>query len=97
MSDNDAPKSAIEIAMEKLKARGDYTERRLSNEQKAEIAEARSRCKAKIAELEIQQESKMQTATSLEELEKLRAELSAEKDRLNEETERKVEEIRSRD
>lgn len=97
MSDEDAPKSAVEIAMEKLKARGDYTERRLSNEQKAEIAELRNRYKAKIAELEIHQESTLQTATTFEEVETLRAELSAERDRLNEEAESKVEEIRSRD
>ena len=97
MSDEDTPKSAVEIAMEKLKARGDYTERRLSNEQKAEIADLRSRYKAKIAELEIHQESKLQMATTPEEVETLRTELTVERDRLNEAAESKVEEIRSRD
>lgn len=95
MSDEE-PKSAIEIAMEKLRARGDFAETALSNEQKAEIAETRSFYRAKIAELEIQQESKMKAAASLDELEALRDELAREKERLNEEMEKKVRAVRQR-
>ena len=89
----DEPKSAVEIAMEKLRAKG-YEEKVLSDDQKAEIAEIRSRTKAKIAELEIQQESKMRQATTLEELEALRKELSIEKQKLNEKMEDKVRKVR---
>jgi hypothetical protein len=94
MSDDDAPKSAFEIAMEKLRARGDYEETKLTDAQKAEIAEVRSRYRARIAELEIESGSKLATAASLEELETLKAELTSEKGRLNREMEEKVEKIR---
>ena len=93
--DDDAPKSAVELAMEKLRARGDFEEVKLTDEQKAAIAVVRSRCRAQIAELEIQQESKLRAATSFEEVEALRAELKKEKDRLEEEMEKKVSEIRA--
>ncbi len=58
MSDDDAPKSAVELAMEKLRMRGDYEEVKLTDEQKAEIADIRSRCHAQIAKLEIQHEAR---------------------------------------
>lgn len=90
-----APKTAVEIAMEKLRARGDYQESVLSDEQKQKIAEVRSRYKAKIAELEIKHQSKLDAAASLEELEQLKQELIQEKSRLNEEMENKVHAIRS--
>ena len=51
MSDDEAPKSAVELAMEKLRASG-FEETKLTDDQKAEIAELRSRCRASIAELE---------------------------------------------
>ena len=53
MSDKGAPKSAYELAMEKLKARGDYEEKKLTSKQKAAIADIRSRYRARIAEAEI--------------------------------------------
>ena len=94
MSDDEgAPKSAVELAMEKLRARG-FEEKILSDEQKSEIAEIRSRYRAKVAELEIQYEPKLRAAVSLEELESLESELRKEKARLEEEMERKVSEVR---
>jgi len=95
MSEDEGPKSAIELAMEKLRASGDYEETTLSQEQKTKIADVRSLCTSKIAELEIQQEAKMQQATSLEDLNALKEELSREKARLSEEMERKVQTIRA--
>jgi hypothetical protein len=95
MSDEGAPKSAYEIAMEKLKARGGFEERKLTDKQKAVIADIRSRYRARIAETEIQHQSKVKTVSSYEELEKLQAELAREKDRLNSEMEEKVQEVRS--
>jgi hypothetical protein len=90
----DEPKSAIELAMEKLRARGDFVETPLTDAQKAEIAETRSFYRARIAELEIQEESKMRQATSLEELEAMKEALAKEKERLNQEMEDKVRRIR---
>ena len=57
--------------MEKLRARGDFTETSLTDEQKAEIADIRSLYKSKIAELEIHEATKMKQAATLEELENL--------------------------
>ncbi len=96
MSDDEAPKSAVELAMEKLRASG-FEETKLTDDQKAEIAELRSRCRASIAELEIQQESKMQSVGSMEELGLLRAELTKEKARLEEAMEKKVSAVRGRE
>jgi hypothetical protein len=92
----DEPKSAVEIAMEKLRARGDFSEKPLTDEQKAEIAEIRTRYKAKIAELEIRQQDKMKKASSFEELEGLREELLKEKAGLNEKMEADVRKVRDR-
>jgi hypothetical protein len=95
MSDEGAPKSAFELAMEKLKSRGDLEPKPLTDEQKRAIAEIRSRYRARIAETEIQNQAKLKAATSYEELEKIQAELAREKERLNSEMEEKVEEVRS--
>lgn len=95
MSDEGAPKSAYELAMEKLKTRGGYEERKLTDEQKKEIADIRSRYRARIAQAEIGHQSKLSSVSSYEELEKLKSELAREKERLNAEMEEKVEEVRS--
>ncbi len=96
MSDDEAPKSAVELAMEKLRADG-FEEKKLTDDQKAEIADIRSRCRAKIAEFEIQQEAKMQAVASMEELELLRTEMSREKERLEREMETKVSAVREQE
>ena len=95
MSDEGAPKSAYELAMEKLKSRGDYEEKKLTAEQKAAIADIRSRYRARVAEAEIGHQAKLAAVTSYEELEKVRNELAREKERLNAEMEEKVEEVRA--
>ncbi len=95
MSEDDEPKSAVELAMEKLRARGDFTETSLTDAQKAEIADIRSLYQSKIAELEIHEAAKMRQAATLEELEALKEALAKEKERLNQEMEDKVKEARS--
>ena len=95
MPEDDEPKSAVELAMEKLRARGDFTETSLTDAQKAEIADIRSLYKSKIAEHEIHEAAKMQKATTLEELETMKEALAKEKERLSREMEKKVEQIRS--
>jgi len=90
----DEPKSAMELAMEKLRARGDFVETLLTDAQKADIADTRSFYRARIAELEIQEESKMKQVATLEELQALKEALANEKERLNQEMENKVQRIR---
>ncbi len=92
----DEPKSAIEIAMEKLRARGDYDEQPLSDEQKAKIADIRSLYRSKIAEFEIKQQDKIAKATSYEELQSFQEELVREKARLNDKVESEVKKVRKR-
>ena len=82
--------------MEKLRARDDFEEVKLTDEQKAEIADIRSRTRAQIAELEIQQDAKLRVAGAFEEVEILGAELKKEKERLEGEMESKVSEVRAR-
>jgi hypothetical protein len=90
----DEPKSAVEIAMEKLRARGDFSQKQLTDAQKAEIAEIRTRYKARIAELEIKQQDKINKASSYEEIESFKEELVKEKIRLNEKMEAEVRKVR---
>ena len=96
MPEEDEPKSAFEIAMEKLKAAGDNITS-LTDAQKAEIAEIRSRFRAKVAELEIRHQDQMKKAVaqgSMEEIEKLRQQLTAEKARLHQDEEKQVQKAR---
>ena len=97
MPEEDEPKSAFEIAMEKLKATGDTNPVSLTDAQKAEIAEIRSRFRAKVAELEIRHQDQMKQAVaqrSVEEIEKLRQQLTAEKARLHRDEENLVQKAR---
>ena len=62
MSTDDKPKSAVELAMERLRrkdADSGVTERPTTDEQKAAIAEARNLHASKVAELEILHRSKV--------------------------------------
>ena len=95
MSDDDEPKTAVELAMEKLEARDDFKEVKLTDEQKVEIADIRSCYRAQIAELEIQHEGQVPAVGSFEEAEVLRAELKKEKQRLEEEMEERVSDVRA--
>ena len=94
MGDEETPKSAVELAMEKMKSLGDETP--LTDKKRAEIAEVRSLYRAKIAEVEIHQAAKISQGGSPEDIETLRSELSTEKRRLNEDMEKKVQRIRTR-
>lgn len=82
--------------MEKLRAQDGFEEVKLTDEQKAEIADIRSRYRAQIAEFEIQHESKLGAIASYDEADVLRAELKKEKQRLEDEMEKKVAEVRER-
>ena len=96
---NDAPKSAYELAMERLRKKDQdagVVERPLSEEQKAAIADARKFYEAKVAEREILHRDALRKAKSHEEIEKLNAELAQDRDRLTRDRDRKIEDIRGR-
>ena len=96
---DDAPKSAFELAMERLRQKdkeGGVVERPLSDEQKAAIAEARSVYEARVAEREILHRDALRKATSHEAVAKLIEELAQDRDRLVRDRDRKISEIRQR-
>jgi ABC-type polar amino acid transport system ATPase subunit len=94
------PKSAYEIALEKLRAqdreRGERAPAPLSDGQKRRIAEARARCQARIAEREILfREERAKAGEDPEALQKLDDEHAAEHRRFEEERDREIEAIRN--
>lgn len=96
MSD-DAPKSAYELAMERLRKMDkeqSVEERPLTAKQKAAIAEARQFHQAKAAEREILHQAAMAAARTHEEVDKLNEELRRDQERLTSDRDRKIAEIR---
>ena len=94
---NDAPKSAYELAMERLRQKdkeASIDDRPLTDAQKAGIAEARRVYQAKIAELEILHQSALRGARTHEEVEALNENLRRDKDRFASDRDRKIAEIR---
>jgi hypothetical protein len=94
-----APKSAYELAMERLRQKdkeGGVVERPLSDVQKAAIADARQIYDAKTAEREILHRDALRKAKTPEEIAKLNEELAIDRDRLARDRDRKIAEIRSR-
>lgn len=98
MSSDFEPKSAYELAMERLKkkdAEEGVEHRPLTEAQKAAIAEVRSQYQAKLADLEIRHEPIARAAAidpgAVAELE---AEYRRERQRLVEERDRKIQKIR---
>ena len=75
---SDAPKSALELAMERLKkkdAEAGVEQKVLTDEQRAAIAEARNLCEARIAERRIMHQSQTAAVFDPQELEQRREEL----------------------
>jgi hypothetical protein len=96
MSD-DRPKSAFELAMERLRQKdkeASIEDRPLTDEQKAAIAEARQFYKAKVAEREILHQAALRAAGTHEEIERLNEELRRDQERLANDRDRKIAEIR---
>ena len=94
---DDAPKSAFELAMERLrqkdKAAG-IDERALTAAQKAAIVEARQVYEAKVAEREILHQAALRAASTHEEVERLNEDLRRDKERVASDRDRKITEIR---
>jgi hypothetical protein len=98
MSTDDRPKSAVELAMERLRqkdADSGVVELPITNSQRAAIAEARSLHASKVAELEILQRSR--TAGMYDPAARAQAEEEYRRDlqRLNDDLDRKVRQIRA--
>ncbi|HEY7140556.1 MAG TPA: hypothetical protein VIE44_10685 [Methylomirabilota bacterium] len=91
------PKSAYELAMERLRQKdkeGGVVERPLSDAQKAAIAEARRVYEAKMAEREILHRAALRQAKTAEEVQKLNEELTQDRGRFARDRDRKIAEIR---
>lgn len=96
MSD-ESPKSAYELAMERLRkqdADAGVVEQKLSAEQKAAIAEARSIYEARMAELQILQRDKRFTVRDAAELQAMDDEYRRDMERYASERDAKIKKIR---
>jgi len=93
----DGPKSAFELAMERLRLKdkeAGVDEHPLTDAQKATIAEARQVYEARVAEREILHQDALRKATTYEEVERLNEEFRRDKDRLATDRDRKTAEAR---
>ena len=98
MTDDSGPKSSLELAMERLRqkdAEAGVTNRVLSDQEKAAIAEVRNFYEAKLAEIEVLHQSRVQRIPDPSAREALDAEWRADRERLTAERDRKVARIRS--
>jgi hypothetical protein len=100
VSDDEAPKSALELAMARLRKQdkdAGVLEKPVSDEQRAKIAEIRSFYEAKLAEREILHRSALQkTDEEPEAVQALEDEYRRDRERLASERDRKIEEARAR-
>ena len=97
MSDS-GPKSAFELAMDRLRRKDEEegrVERPLSAAQKARIAEVRTIYEARIAELEVMHRSALRQTVEPAAREELEAGYHRERERLAAERDEKIERIRS--
>jgi hypothetical protein len=97
LSDDDAPKTAYELILERLKKKDreeGVEERPLTDEQRARIAEVRKVYEARLAEREILYQSSRRRARDPEELERLDEEYRRDRERTTSERDRKIEDAR---
>src|ERR1700757_2841449 len=95
----DAPKTAYELAMERLRAldqQSGVVKAKLSEAQKREIAEARRVATARLAEREILFKDVMGKTQDAAEREKAEREYQIDRQRINDDCERAMESIRNR-
>ncbi len=97
---NDEPKSAIELAMARLKkqdADAGVTEHPLTDEQKAAITEIRKTYAAKLAQEEILYQTKLMSSADHDARQQIEEHYRRDVERLNHDRDRKVEKIRTPD
>ena len=98
MADDEAPKSAYELAMARLKKKdkeAGVDDSPLTEEQRAKIAEARNVAEAKFAEREILYNASAAKTFDPEAREKLDEEYRRDRERIASDRDRKIQEIRS--
>lgn len=94
---DEAPKSALELAMERLKkqdAEAGVVEHKLTDAQKSAIAEARSIHEARVAELQILHRGKQLAAVEPQDIEKIEQEYRRDLERLASDRDAKIKKIR---
>ena len=97
MADDDAPKSAYEIALERLKQKDreeGIEERPLTDEQRGEIAEARSQYEARVAEREILHQASLRKTGDPAERETLEQRYRRDRERFASDRDGKIRKIR---
>ena len=97
MSQDDAPKSALELAMERLRRKDEaagIAQTTLTDEQKAAIAEVRSLYGARLAQADLEYQDKSRVTFDPAVLEALDVEYRRERERLTAEMEAKIEKAR---
>lgn len=98
MADGGTPKTAYELAMERLRkhdADAGIEPRSVTEEQKAAIAEIRNFYQAKIAELEVLHQGRLRATVDPEERAAREAEYRRDRERLTSERDHKIEKARS--
>ena len=99
MADEEAPRSAYELAMERLRQKdkeAGVDERPLTPEQREAIEEARKVAEARFAEREILYHSALKGVMDPESRQKLEEEYRRDRERIASDRDRKIEEIRGR-
>ena len=97
MSDDGSPKSAYELALERLRRKdreAGVEERPLTDAQRERIAELRRVYDARLAEREILHQGELRRARDPEQLEQLEEQYRRERERIAAERDRKLEEVR---
>jgi hypothetical protein len=100
MTSDDAPKSSLELAMERLRKKdkeAGVEERSLTSDQKAKIAEIRNVAEAKLAEREILHHASLRKAEDPEAYEKLEEDYRRDRERIASERDTKIEKARRQD
>jgi hypothetical protein len=93
-----APKSAFELAMERLRSKdaaAGIEHKPLTDEQKARIGEIRNFYQAKLAEIEVLHQGRLKTIADPEERAAREAEYQRDRERLNSERDAKIEKARA--
>lgn len=94
-----APKSAFELAMERLRkkdAEQGIVERPLTDQQKREIAEIRSTYEARLAQTEVMHRDAMMKTMEPEAIAMLEENYRREREQLTSERDRKIEKVREK-
>jgi hypothetical protein len=96
--EDEGPKSAVELAMARLRKQdvdSGVADKPLTDAQKAEIADVRQTYAAKLAQEEILFKSKLQASVDYDERQKMEENYRRDVERLTHERDRKIEKIRA--